>query len=152
MHGLSETLTPIPGSRCSTGRDPDSSVLFCNSWIMLLQLSWSSPLPPPQHFPLSQATPPPLFTSMGHASKFFGYSISCTVHPHGYSVTTHLYFLIPSPPHPFSYPTPIGQPSKGSPQIHDSVSVLVCLICFLDSIVDRYVFLPFYCSLFWSFS
>ena len=37
----------------------------------LLSSTWHSPYP--------QAIPPPLFMSMGHAYKFFGYSISCTV-------------------------------------------------------------------------
>ena len=60
---------------------------------------------------------------------------------HGYSVTTYLYFLIPSPLHPFS-PTPLP---SGNHQnvfcIYDSTSVLpVCLVCFLDSIVHRYIF------------
>ena len=48
---------------------------------MLLQLSWFFPLhsPSTQHPPLPQAIPPPLFMSMGHACKFFVYSISCNV-------------------------------------------------------------------------
>ena len=38
------------------------------------------PLPPfTQHLPLPQAIPPPVFLSMGHAYKFFGYSIFYTV-------------------------------------------------------------------------
>ena len=47
-------------------------------------------LPLPQHLPLPQAIPTPLFMSMDHAYKFLGYSISYTVHPHGYSVTINL--------------------------------------------------------------
>ena len=40
----------------------------------------SSPLPPStQHTRLPQAIPTPLFTSTGHACKFFGYSIPYTV-------------------------------------------------------------------------
>ena len=40
----------------------------------------SLPLPPSiQHLPLPQAIPTPLFMSMGHAYKFFGYCISYTV-------------------------------------------------------------------------
>ena len=35
--------------------------------------------PSTQHPVLPQAIPPPLFMSMGHAYKFFGYSISYTV-------------------------------------------------------------------------
>ena len=81
---------------------------------------------------------------MGHMYKFFGYSISykCwTLHPHGYLVTTYLYFLIPSPLHPF----PDNRLPSGNPQnalhIHDSVSVLLCFISFLDLIVDTHVFI-----------
>ena len=54
--------------------------MFLNyiSLIMLLQLSQSSLFgPPPPHTPhLPQAVPTSLFMSMGHAYKFFGYSIS----------------------------------------------------------------------------
>ena len=62
-----------------------------------------------------------------------------TLHLHGYSVTTYLYFLIPSPPHPFPH---ISFPSGNHQNnlcVHDSVSILVCFACFLDSIVDRFV-------------
>ena len=60
----------------------------------------------------------------------------------GYSVTTYLYFLIPSPPHPFLYiPLPSAH-HQNVLHIHDSVSVLLLfLVCFLDSLVDRYVFI-----------
>ena len=62
-----------------------------------------------------------------------------TLHPHAYSVTTYLYFLILSPLHPFPQTASHWQPSKC---IHDSVSVLlVHLLCFLDSIVYRYIFI-----------
>ena len=48
--------------------------------IMLLQLCYFPPLPlSTQHPPLPHAIPTPLFMSMGHACKFFGYSIYCTV-------------------------------------------------------------------------
>ena len=44
---------------------------------------------------------------------------------------------------------PLYLPPSGNHQnalgIHDSVSVLVCLLCFLVSIVDEYL-VPFYCS------
>ena len=47
-----------------------------------------------------------------------------------------------------SYPLPLGN-HENTLCIHDSVSVLlVCLVCILDSIVNRYAFLPFYCSQF----
>ena len=66
--------------------------------------------------------------------------LCCTLHPHPYSVTTYLYFLIPLPPHPFPHTTLPSGNHQNALHIHDSVSVLVCLVCFLDSIVDRYVF------------
>ena len=81
--------------------------------------------------------------SMGHVYKFFGYSISYTVLyiSHGYSVTTYLYFLIPSPLHPLPHTLLPSGNHQNTLCIHDCVSVLrVCLICFLDLIVDRYVF------------
>ena len=59
-------------------------------------------------------------------------------------VTTNLYFLIPSPLHPLPYNTlPSGNHQK-SLHIHDLVSVLICLVCFLDTIVDRYVFIAIF--------
>ena len=65
----------------------------------------------------------------------------CTLHPHGYSVTTSLYILIPSPLHSFPlYLSPCGNHQSPLP-IRNSVPVLrVCLVCFLDSIVDRHIF------------
>ena len=68
--------------------------------------------------------------------------LHCTLHPHSCSITTSLYFLIPSPLHPLpNTPLPFGN-YQNAFRIHDSVSVLLfCLACFLDSIVDRYVFI-----------
>ena len=59
---------------------------------------------------------------------------------HGYSVTTYLYFLIPLALHPFPHsPLPSGN-HQNTLCIHDCVSLLlVCLVCFLDSVVNRYV-------------
>ena len=66
----------------------------------------------------------------------------CTLHPHGYSATIHLYFLIPSPLHPFPYTLLLSGNPQNTFHSHDSVSVLLaCLACFLDSVVDRYVFI-----------
>ena len=63
-----------------------------------------------------------------------------TVHPHGYSVTTYLYFLIPSPLQPFPHTCLPSGKHQSTLTIHDSVSVLLgCLVYFLESIVDRYV-------------
>ena len=48
----------------------------------------------------------------------------CTLHPHGYSVTTYLYFLTPSPLHPFSPTTLSSGNCQNILRIHDSASVL----------------------------
>ena len=65
----------------------------------------------------------------------------CTVHPHGYSVTTYLYFFTPSPLHLFTHTHLPSGNHQNALYLHDSASVLlVCLVCFLDSIVDRYAF------------
>ena len=96
--------------------------------------------PSAQHPSLPQAIPPPLFMSMGHVYNFFGYSISYTVL---YIPMAILYLFELLNPLTSSCITqhlpPIWQLSKHS-CIHDSVSVLlVCLVCFLDSIVDKRV-------------
>ena len=65
----------------------------------------------------------------------------CTLHLHGYSVTAYKYFLIPSPLHLLA-PIPSGN-HQNALHSHVFVSVLVCLVHFLESIVDRYVF--FFC-------
>ena len=41
------------------------------------------------------------------------------------------------------YPSPIWHPSNAL-RIHESVSTLVCLVCFLDSVVDRHVFIAIF--------
>ena len=122
------------------------------SYFFFLKLYWLcyysgpdfSPLPPStQHPLLPEAILPTLFMSMGHVCKFWLlHFLYCTVHPHGYSISTCLYFLIPSPLHPFPHIPPSNWPHQNILCICDSVSVLlVCLVCFLDSIVDRYVFI-----------
>ena len=97
-----------------------------------------------QHPPLPQAISPPLSLSMGHECKFFGCSISYTalyLHPHDYSVTTYLYFLIPSPLHPFS-PFPL---SSGNHLVSNffSLAVFKSLSLFLN-------FWPFTNDVSWS--
>ena len=61
----------------------------------------------------------------------------CTLHPHGYSVMTYLYFLIPSALHPFS---PILLAHLATIKMLSVSMILslffVCLACFLDSIFD----------------
>ena len=112
--------------------------------IMLLHLSWFFPLCPlsTQQPTLPQAIPPVLFMSMGPGYVFWPlHFLYCTLHPHGYSVTTYLYFLILSPLYPFPYsPLPSGS-HQNALCIHVSVSVLFCLVCFLVSIVDGFIFL-----------
>ena len=55
--------------------------------------------------------------------------------------STNLYFLIPSPFLPFSPKPPSSCKCQNVPCIYESVSVLLlCLFCFLDSIIDRYAF------------
>ena len=64
------------------------------------------------------------------------------LHPHGCSVTTYLCYLIHSPLHPIPQPTISSGNHQNALHIHDSFSILlVCLVCFLDSIVAMY-FLP----------
>ena len=94
--------------------------------------------------PTPQAILPPLFIPMGHVYKFSGYSISYAVlySPHAYSVTTRLYFLTPSPLYPFPHMLLPSGNHQNPLLIHDSVCVLlVCLVCFIDSTVDGYVFI-----------
>ena len=95
--------------------------------------------------PLHPAAPQSLRQSPHHCSCPWVMCISSldTPFPTPYFTFPWLfcnYFLIPSPLHPF----PQNALWTGNHQnplcIHDSVSVLVCLVCFLDLIVDRYVF------------
>ena len=98
--------------------------------------------------PTCLGNPPPLFTSMGHVYKFFGYSISCTVLY--IPLPTYLYFLIPSPllsfRHTLSHLATIKTLPKSMILSLFFLFALFFCFLFLDSIVDRYVFLLFYCS------
>ena len=85
------------------------------------------PLPPfIQYHPLPQAIPTPLFIFMGHACKFFGYSISYTVLYIPWLFRSYLFVLLnpltslPILPHT----SPIWQSSK------HSVSVLLVSLVF----------------------
>ena len=77
--------------------------------IMLLQLSCFPPLSPfTQQPPLPQAIPPPLFMSMGHAYKFFGYYISYTVLYIPWLFYNYLFVLLnPLPCLPYPPQTPL---------------------------------------------
>ena len=60
---------------------------------------------------------------------------------HDYSVSTNVYFLIPAPFLHRPTPLPSGN-HQNILRIYDSVSVMLAhLFCFLDSIVDKYVFI-----------
>ena len=76
---------------------------------------------------------------MGHAYKFFGYSVSYTVFniPPVCLEPTSLYFLISAPFLSFSpFLLPADNPANDL-HIYDSVPVmLICLVGFLDSVVD----------------
>ena len=110
---------------------------YCNYilLIMLLQLSCTYPLCPPPASTLHSLRQSPHHCSW-HVScmriLWWLHFLYCTLHPHGYSVPTYLYFLIPSPLHPFSY-TPF-LPSVNHHNAlcsHDSASVLlICLVRF----------------------
>ena len=79
-----------------------------------------------------------LYTTFPHQLHF----LFCTLRTHGYSVTIYLYFLIPSHLHPVPYMPLPSSNHQNALHIHDSVSVLlVCLLCFLDSIIDIDVFI-----------
>ena len=72
---------------------------------MLLKLSWYFPLCPP--LPSNPpATPTPLFMSMGHVYKFFGYSISYTYCISPWLFCNYIFVFLyhftssPIPPHP----------------------------------------------------
>ena len=111
---------------------------------MLLQLSqfFLLCLPPPSTpSTLIQSPHLCLYPSVTHISSLATPFPYCSLHPQGYSVTTYLY-LIPSPLHPFP-PTPlVSGKHQNALSIHESVSVLlVHFVCFLDSIVDKYVFI-----------
>ena len=112
--------------------------------IMLLQLSWFFALGPPP-------------ASISHSFRQSPYLCSCPWVIHISSLATPfpiLYFTSPwlfcnylfvllnpltsSPIVP--NPLPSGS-HQNALHVHDSVLILhVCLVCFLDSIVDRYVF------------
>ena len=121
--------------------------------IMLLQLSWFFP-----HGPPPPSTPYSLRQSPHHCSCPWVMHISslATPFPTLYFISPWLscnyIFILLNPLTSSSSPYNTLLSGNHQNTLHIQVSVLsVCLVCFLDSIVDRYVFLPFYCSLFWSF-
>ena len=112
-------------------------------FFMLLQLSQICPLFP---CPLN----PPTLLDNPHTTVHAQGSciyILCLLYSHAvlytpcYSGTTNLYFLIPSPFSPITLTLFPSGNHQNLLCIYDSLSVLlVCLFWFLDSIVNRYVF------------
>ena len=112
--------------------------------IMLLQLSqFFSLCPPPPSSPHS------LRQSPHHCSCQWVMHVSClaTAFPMLYVTFPWLFCnclfvllnpLTSSPTH--QHPLPSGN-QQNPLRIHDSVSILICLVCFLDSVVDRYIFI-----------
>ena len=122
---------------------------FFNYILLIMLLQWSqffSFCPPPPRTPYS------LRQSPHHCSCPWVMHISSLASPFPVLYFTYLWlfynylFVLLNPL--TSSPIPLTTLPSGNHQntlcIHDSVSVLVCLVCFLDSIIDRYVFLPFY--------
>ena len=104
------------------------------------------PLPPSsQHSSLPQVIPTPLFCVHGsYVLSSLATSFPILYFTSPWLFYNYLFVLLnplassPIPPHPL----PAGN-HQNALCIHESVSVLVCLVCFLDSIVDRYVFIAF---------
>ena len=95
-----------------------------------------------QHPTLPQAISPPLFMSMGHAYKFFGYSyfLCCTLHPCGYSVTTYSYFL--QSPHVITHSPTL--PSHLATITMLSVSMILSLFLFAQFVFQRQLLMDMY--------
>ena len=116
------------------------------NYILLFMLLQLSQIVPPCPLPPNSPTPSGNPHTIVHAREscmyvlWLLYSLYCTLHPHDYSVTTNLYFPITSP----FLPNHLTHLPSGTHQIilciYDSV-LLLCLFCFLDSIVDKYVFI-----------
>ena len=101
-----------------------------------------SPLPPStQYSPHSQAVPTPLFLFMGMHISSLATSFAILYFISPWLFCNYLFVLLnPLTSNPFLYiPLPSGNCQNA---FHNSVSVLiVCLVSFLDSVVDRCVFI-----------
>ena len=78
----------------------------CILLFMLLELSQFSPFVPIHPAsPTPSGNPPTIGHIHGSCIQVLWllHLLYCTLHPHGYSITTYLHFLIPSPPHPFPH-------------------------------------------------
>ena len=109
--------------------------------IMVLQLSWFSPLCPPPPSTLHSLSNPPTSVYVMHiCSLATPFPILYFTSP--WLFCNHLFVLLnPLTSSPI-VPNPLPSGShQNALHVHDSVLILhVCLVCFLDSIVDRYVF------------
>ena len=80
-------------------------LIFINYILLttLLHFSWFPPLPPPPSTPHSLRQCPTIVQVHGSCAEVLWLLpfLHCTLHPHDCSLTTYLYFLIPSPLHPF---------------------------------------------------
>ena len=119
---------------------------------MLLQLSQFFPLcSPPPSIPHSLRQSPHHFS----CAQVMHLSSSAAPFPLLYFISlwlfsNYLFVLLnpltssPIPPHPL----PIDN-HQNALHLHDSVSVRFCLVCFLDSTVDRYVFIAILLFIVW---
>ena len=76
-------------------------------WVCYYSSLYFPPLLPSTQYPPHSHRQSPHHCScpwVMHVSIWLLHFLYCTLHPHGYSVTSSLYFLIPSPLHPFSPP------------------------------------------------
>ena len=127
------------------GKEKGLYFFFKNYILLIMLLQWSWFFPSTQHTPLPQSTPTPLFMSMDHGFKFFGYSLSYTVLYIPWLFCNYLFILLNPltslsfPPHP----SPIWHPSKCSP--YQWFCLCSSLLSLFQLLIDMYL-LPFYCS------
>ena len=116
-------------------------VYFIEYTIIIVPIVPSLPSSPISPIPYGKH-PTPLFHVHGSGIEVLWLLpfLYCTLYPHGYSASTNLYFLIPSPlylfPHIPSHLTNIKTLS-----VSMILSVLVFLVCFLDSVADSCKFI-----------
>ena len=115
-------LKPRYVSWSGASYSPQNMVYFIDDAIIVVLIF--PPLPPPPSTPDSlRKSPPPLFMSIGHVYKLFGYSISYTVLTSPWLFCNYLFVLLnpltssPIPLHPF----PSGN-HRNALCIHGSVS------------------------------
>ena len=114
---MGKNSSPAPGLRFSTVFFPKSLIVsYLNLWSLfklyfivdvITVVPIFLPLSPSTQHPHSLRISPhhcscPWVICISSLATPFSYTL-CTVHPHGYSVTIYLYFLIPSPLHPLPH-------------------------------------------------